>query len=307
MARMTADDFLNLLKLWEIPHHENAGWKTHNHNGNQPPRELEFLLDHHTGDDAPDDADLRVLWGGRSDLPGPLCTGGIRDNGVLELVCWGTAYHAGSGAQNVLNAVRAGYRGNPPAPGPDSVNGNPISLGWEVMYSGGHPMTVEQSKTLDRLNAAICWRLRWPATRVIGHKEWTSRKPDPAHFDMAAHRRRVQLLINAGPPAHTPPTPKDWFTMATEQDVRAAVVAAFTDPLVDIIPDTEYRKDLLAHQNIAGTLLAAARDASDANGAAGKAAEIAQRALLAASTANELATELAAKLDQVLALLQPSK
>ncbi len=198
--RFSAREFLRLLDLWQIPYHVNPGWSEHNHDDRQSPLDLEMLVVHHTGDDAPDDADLRVLWWGRSDLPGPLCTGGIRDDGTLELVSWGTSYHAGPGAANVLAAVRNGYSANPPSPGPDSINGNRISMGWETMYSGKQAPTGAATDTLIRLNAAICWRLGWPATRVIGHREWTSRKPDPGSLNMATLRSRIQKAINDAPP-----------------------------------------------------------------------------------------------------------
>ncbi len=198
--RFSAAEFIRLLDLWKIPYHANAGWVTHNHNDRQSPLDLEMLVVHHTGDDAPDDADLRVLWNGRSDLPGPLCTGGIRDDGTLELISWGTSYQAGPGAANVLAAVRNGYVSNPPKPGPDSINGNRISMGWETMYSGKNAPTDAATDTLIRLNAAICWYLKWPATRVIGHREWTTRKPDPGSLSMAELRSSIQKAINVGPP-----------------------------------------------------------------------------------------------------------
>ncbi len=205
--RFTAQEFVDLLKLWQIKYHVNPGWSTHNHNDQQSPLDLEFLVVHHTGDDAPDDADLRVLWNGRPDLPGPLCTGGIRDDGTLELISWGTSYHAGSGAANVLNAVRAGYVGSPPSPGPDMINGNRISLGWETMYSGRSAPRAEALATLIKVNAAICWKLGWPASRVIGHREWTRRKIDPGNLSMNQLRTTIRALIVAGPPAPiAPPT-----------------------------------------------------------------------------------------------------
>jgi hypothetical protein len=217
--RFSAAEFLRLLDLWQIRYHANPGWATHNHNDRQSPLDLEFLLVHHTGDDAPDDADLRVLWYGRPDLEGPVATAGVRDDGVLELVSWGTCYHAGPGAANVLTAIQHGYVGNPPKPQADSVNGNRISMGWETMYSGKQEPTDAATATLIRLNAAICWYLKWPATRVIGHREWTGRKIDPGHLDMAEFRSKVQKAINVGPPQKAADETGDEDAMAIEREV----------------------------------------------------------------------------------------
>jgi hypothetical protein len=257
----TPEQFVAELTRWGIPFRQVAGWETRNHNDRQPFQGVEFLLVHHTGDDAPDDADLNVLTNGRPGLAGPLCCGGIRDDGTLDLVSWGTAYHAGSGSSRVLAAVLAGSYGDyPPAPGPDDTNGNPISLGWETMYSGLHAPTTAAYATLVKVNAALCTLLGLSQKHVIGHKEWTSRKVDPGHLDMAQFRRDVRTAINAGPPAG-----KDWFDMATPKDLQDAVFVALTDPTRDIIPSTEWREPLLQHQSVAGTILAAARASTDAS------------------------------------------
>jgi N-acetylmuramoyl-L-alanine amidase-like protein len=207
--QMSADAFLALLDRWNIPVEiPYSDWKTHNHNAKQPRGDVQFIVVHHVGDDAPDDADARVLHNGRSDLPGPLCNWGLNDEGAVVPIGWGTAYHAGAGDADVLAAVQSeNYGAYPPRPNVDSVNGNPRSYGQETMYSGKQRMTNAAYKSTVLVCAAVCSYHGWSAKSVIGHKEWTARKPDPASQDMADLRADIQDAINAGPGQWPIPVP----------------------------------------------------------------------------------------------------
>lgn len=194
---MTATELVTAFRRWGVPVRERAGWRIHNHNDTQPWGPVHGILLHHTGDDAPDDADERVLSAGRSDLPGPLCNWGMTDAGVAVMIGNGTAYHAGQGASNVLGALLADAV--PPRPGPDAVTGNARLYGQETMYSGAKRMTAKAYRSTVRAFAAICEHHGWSASSCIGHKEWTTRKIDPGSLDMDAFRADVQAALNAGP------------------------------------------------------------------------------------------------------------
>ncbi len=205
---MTANQRLAAYRRWGVPVRERAGWETHDRTGpGRPWGPVHGVMIHHTGDDAPDLADERVLWAGRSDLPGPLCHDGQRDDGVAVLMSAGRANHAGPGSSRVLDAMREDRR--PPPPGPDDTDGNRHFYGRETMYSGKNPPTGPAYRSSVLACAAICEFHGWnPHTSVIGHREWTRRKPDPGSLDMDAFRSDVAEALRLGPPAARPPAPK---------------------------------------------------------------------------------------------------
>jgi hypothetical protein len=197
---MTADQFLRQLQKWGVAYVEAAGWRTRNRNAAGLWGPVTGVLLHHTGDDAPDSADQRVLTEGRADLPGPLCHWGMRDDGTVVLIGWGRANHAGRGAANVRNALLTeGYGTRPPFPGEDTVDGNQIFYGQETMYSGAQPPTSVAYAATVRVFAAVCDFHNWSGRSCIGHREWTARKPDPGHLDMTQFRADVDALLEAGP------------------------------------------------------------------------------------------------------------
>ncbi len=197
---MTADQFLRQLQKWGVRYVESSGWRTRNRNSAGAWGPVEGLLLHHTGDDAPDDADQKVLTNGRSDLPGPLCHWGMRDDGTAVLIGWGRANHAGRGAANVRAAVLSeDYGARPPYPGEDAVDGNALFYGQETMYSGAQAPTSAAYRNTVRIFAAVCDFHGWSGRSCIGHREWTSRKPDPGHLDMTQFRADVDALLEAGP------------------------------------------------------------------------------------------------------------
>lgn len=185
-----------LLRKFDVSFHGNLGWETHDRNGHGAFSDINGVMIHHTGDDAKDDLDFRVLWNGRSDLPGPLCHVGIRDNGVVELMSAGRANHAGMGDGRVLGRVIAeDYGTAPPPPVRDNVDGNARFYGAELMYSGTHKPTDMQLESAVRWAAAICHGHGWTEKSVIGHKEWTRRKVDPGNVSMSAFRILVKAEL----------------------------------------------------------------------------------------------------------------
>lgn len=208
---MTADQILAQLTKWGITYHEHTiggvSWRNHNRNAVGAWGPVNGFTLHHTADDAPDYLDLDVCWNGRSDLPGPLCGFGLRDDGSLDLIGCGRTNHAGAGDPAVLKAVvDESYGDYPPAPKyhegspmPPAVDFNPHMYGCETYYSGGHPMTAAAYKTAVLLAAAICDFHSWSAKSAIGHKELSDWKIDPGCLDMAIYRRDVQATLDAGP------------------------------------------------------------------------------------------------------------
>lgn len=198
---MTARQFRTQLDRWGVRYCEHDGWETHHRPGEWG--DMHGVLLHHTGDDAPDSADYRVLRNGHGSLPGPLCQWGMRDDGVVDLVGWGRANHAGRGSGLIKRALIAeNYGDYPPRPGPDDTDGNTFLYGQETMYSGRQAPTAAAYAATVLVFAAVCAFHKWSAKSCIGHKEWTARKPDPGKLDMAEFRRDVQAALDAGPPGH---------------------------------------------------------------------------------------------------------
>lgn len=101
-----------------------------------------------------------IIHGGR-DFPGPYGNFQLCRNGFLWVVAAGRANHAGSGSWK-------GYSGNSTAWGIEAAN-NGI----------GEPWSSEMLDTYYRLVKGLLLELAQPTIMVCGHREWTSRKPDP--------------------------------------------------------------------------------------------------------------------------------
>lgn len=135
---------------------------------------------HHTasspGSDAPA---LGIVTHGRSDLPGPLSNFLVSRSGIVYLVAAGKCNHAGYGGPFKWCPKDAG---------------NTFAIGYECENSGvGEPWSEAQKKAIATLDAIVGKRMRRPGLwRLIGHREYTSRKIDPAGINLAAFRRRVR-------------------------------------------------------------------------------------------------------------------
>jgi hypothetical protein len=241
-APMTADQTLAAMRKWKVPYKEYSGWRTRGRPASTGPfSDVRGIMIHHTGSDAgQSDAYLQFLFvDGRSDLPAPLCHVATDMDGDLWLGATGRANHAGSGSSTVLEKVTAeshpGYTSEL-RPGADAVDGNARFYGNEVRYDGGQPMTALQYAAATRWAAAVCDHHGWSALSIIGHREWTTRKPDPGNCPMNKFRSDVAALLKAGPPgtvkppAAKPPVatpPKDSpMTEAQAADALAAHIHA---------------------------------------------------------------------------------
>lgn len=138
------------------------------------------VMFHHTasskdGGDAPAKGTVTV---GRPDIPGPLCNILVGRSGKVYLIAAGYANHGGLG----------GPWGDIPK---DSANR--YAVGIEVENNGiGESWPPEQLKAVAELGAILLHHFKRPVRYFFGHKEWTTRKIDPARIDMDAFRKRVR-------------------------------------------------------------------------------------------------------------------
>lgn len=226
---MSAGQIITQLKNWRIPFKEYKNWNTHNRNHKGPWGGVNGFMIHHTGSDGTDQREL--LYNGFSDLPGPLCHFGLDQKGVIHLIGWGRANHAGGGDPNVFKkVVDENYTGilkpqyHDGSPG--AVDGNRHFLGVEIWYSGSHEMTAAQMQTLLNLSAAICKFHGWSSKSVIAHGEWSDWKWDPGRskgvmYRMDVLREEIKNRIKEGPMT----TPAD---SVPGKDVPEAQPAAYT-------------------------------------------------------------------------------
>jgi len=170
-------------------------WATHCRPGTFAP--VGIVL-HHTGGRN----DLAIVVNGRPDLAGPLANlYSDRDAPyTITLVSGGRCNHAGAGAQVVLDEARGDIApcGDAIARGlVDGPVGNGYFYGIEAENLGnGQPWPPGQLEAITHACAALCAHHGWTANRVIGHREWTRRKPDPAGFAMASMRTRIASLLH---------------------------------------------------------------------------------------------------------------
>lgn len=137
---------------------------------------------------------LRLLTGGRSGLPGPLCHFGLDRKGTVWLVAAGRANHAGKARS--VGSVAAG-------------DGNTLYLGIEAFNAGtGEPWPAVQYNAYVLLCAVLSVEFTKNSVRTVaGHKETsTTGKIDPT-FDMDAFRKRVAVMMEQIEKDNTTPKP----------------------------------------------------------------------------------------------------
>ncbi|KOV74694.1 peptidoglycan-binding protein [Streptomyces sp. AS58] len=199
---LTADQLVAALRAEGCAVHEVGGWRTNNRNHKGPWGPVNGVMIHHTVTGPATDV-VRLIFDGRSDLPGPLATGCITKDGTVHLVGNGRANHAGGGDPDVLAAVRdESYGGYPPPThehdgSPGSVDGNRHFYGFECENRGDgkDPWPPVQYAAMVRATAAICRKHGWSAKSGIGHLEWSDQKPDPRGFDMKDFRHDVAACL----------------------------------------------------------------------------------------------------------------
>lgn len=177
------------LKKWGLVVEEKDGWRSRGRPYDFTPR---AIIAHHTasGRSSGNFASEGIVTSGRSDLSGPLCQILLGRDGTVKLIAAGYANHAGYGGP------RAGI--------PENM-GNTYSIGIEAENNGiGEPWNWKQLQAYYRLCAALLvWMGTNDVNRVIGHKEWTSRKIDPAGIDMNRFRAQVKKALAQGPSVQT--------------------------------------------------------------------------------------------------------
>jgi hypothetical protein len=134
-------------------------------------------------------------------VPGPLCNVLVDRDGTVLLIAAGISNHAGKGGP---------FRNIPV----DSANS--FLVGVEVENNGtGERWSKELLDTLDVVFAIILLGLRRRSKWLIGHKEWTTRKIDPADgrggLDMGKRRAQVtkQMRVLARGMQEPSPQPKE--------------------------------------------------------------------------------------------------
>lgn len=156
---------------------EVGGWRTRGH-GPQPA--VRGVVAHHTagasaGGDYPA---LGVVRDGRAGLAGPLSQLGIGRSGRIYVIAAGRCWH------------------NAPSTSNDHTNSN--SIGIEAENDGSQPWPAAQLDAYKKLCAALCNEFGLPASRVKGHKEVNTQKPDPHSIDMNAFRADVARVMSGG-------------------------------------------------------------------------------------------------------------
>jgi hypothetical protein len=147
---------------------EVAGWMTRGH-GPQP--KVLGIVNHHTaGRD-----DMHVVRDGRPGLPGPLSQFWLRRDGRIFVIAAGRCWHN--------------------APSTSAYHTNSNSLGIEAENNGREAWPSVQLDAYKRLDAELCKEFGLPVSRVRGHKEINSGKPDPHSVNMADFRAAVARLI----------------------------------------------------------------------------------------------------------------
>jgi len=229
---MTPAQWRAQAKKWGVDWNEYQGWTTRKRPGTFAPV---GIVIHHTGSDSGQNStsyDHFLFVEGRpaEGIPGPLCQATDEMDGDVIQGAIGRANHAGSGSSRTLAVVKADKASltGTIKPGPDDTNGNGWLYGIEVKFDGGQPMTAKQYDSVVRWCAAICDFYGWTAGSIIGHKEWSSRKPDPGSTDMAKFRRDVNARLKAGPGTPKPPSlPSGAVMSLTQTDLTNVNVASY--------------------------------------------------------------------------------
>lgn len=174
-------DFAEIFRYYKVPFVEVGPWRAHVRPGTFKP---EGILLHHTAS-RNYEATLQVVRHGRDDLAGPLCNIYIA-RGKAHIISAGRANHAGLGAKEALEHIRAGL---PPAGSArdqgylddEDTGGNGLLVGFEILSPGTGPRLPDEDWDVTaRASTAILKALgKRDIDRVIGHAHWTRRKIDP--------------------------------------------------------------------------------------------------------------------------------
>jgi hypothetical protein len=153
---------------------EVSGWQTRGH-GPQP--SVQGIVCHHTagasgGGDYPS---LGVVRDGRAGLSGPLSHFGLGRSGRIYVIAAGRCWHN--------------------APSTSAQHTNSASIGIEAENDGRQAWPAVQVVAYKALVAELCKEFGLPASRVKGHKEVNTQKPDPHSINMNDFRADVARLM----------------------------------------------------------------------------------------------------------------
>jgi hypothetical protein len=188
---MSAGTFLHRLENEGVTVVEVGDWEHHNRNHKGPWGPVHGVMIHHTATSGSADT-VALCRRGTAELPGPLCHGVITKDGVVHLVGYGRANHAGLGDDDVLRAVVAERA--LPHDNEANTDGNRCFYGFECenLGDGEDPWPDAQLEAIERVAAAVCRHHGWTERSVIGHLEWQPGKVDPRGFTMGWLRGRIR-------------------------------------------------------------------------------------------------------------------
>ncbi|MFJ5531355.1 N-acetylmuramoyl-L-alanine amidase [Streptomyces sp. NPDC093261] len=188
---MSAGTFLDRLRAEGATVVEVGDWEHRNRNHKGPWGPVHGVMIHHTATTGAERT-VALCRDGRPDLPGPLCHGVITKDGLVHLVGYGRANHAGLGDDDVLRAVVAEKA--LPEPDEADTDGNRHFYGFECenLGDGVDVWPAAQFDAIARVSAAVCRHHGWSERSVIGHLEWQPGKVDPRGFAMDLLRERVR-------------------------------------------------------------------------------------------------------------------
>ncbi|MEU1880826.1 peptidoglycan recognition family protein [Streptosporangium sp. NPDC020072] len=152
-----------------FPVTEVGGWKSRGHG---PQLFVQGVVAHHTAGWN----DRHIVVNGRLGLEGPLSHFWLEHTGRIWVVAAGRCWHN--------------------APSTSVHHTNSASVGIEAENDGRSPWPQVQLDAYYALCAELCREFDLPASRVVGHKEVNTQKPDPHSLNMAAFRAHVAHQIN---------------------------------------------------------------------------------------------------------------
>jgi hypothetical protein len=223
MSRLPAD-LPQRLRAHGLKVVEHDGWLTRGRPASTGGFDPVGVLCHHTATGkATSDANVvRLLIGGRSDLPGPLCHMGLARDGTVHMIAAGRANHAGKAKAS--GTVGAG-------------DGNVLYIGIEAFNDGvGEKWPTVQYDAYALLAAVLSDEITNNSAQTVrGHKETSvTGKIDPT-FDMNAFRSHVAAdlaKLTAPPTAEKPETTVTALPLAFKTPMPANTQRAHFDPAV---------------------------------------------------------------------------
>ncbi|MFC9505354.1 N-acetylmuramoyl-L-alanine amidase [Streptomyces sp. NPDC057002] len=207
---LTAAKLIAALRAEGVSVVEIGNWRTYNRNSVGKWGPVHGVIVHHTVTSGTSRT-VEICRTGYEGLPGPLCHGVIGKDGVVYLVGFGRANHAGGGDPKVLDQViNESYGSAPTRPtkgNSDGVDGNSRFYGFECenLGNGQDPWPSKQIESIVRASAAICRAHGWGSKSIIGHLEWSDDKSDPRGFTMPSLRERIAERLKH--PSNWTPTP----------------------------------------------------------------------------------------------------